>query len=149
VFISKRGTNAMDHVWLNDQMRKTALKLAKQGLVENGDPSSWHSHMLRHSFKSEGEHSGVNSKLAEFMMGHNSGISWVYDNRDTTHEQDFIEAYETMESYLSLDFNEAVAREEKEETGREMLKLIMDLQRQVAEMKTRQASSGAPGPPRF
>ena len=40
-----------------------------------------------------------------------------------------------MEPALSLDYNEAVASRQSEETSKEMLKLIIDLQRQVAEMR--------------
>jgi hypothetical protein len=80
------------------------------------------------------------------MMGHEQGIEAVYDNRSEVYEADFVEAYKRMEPALSLDYNEAVAHRQTEETSKEMLKLIIDLQRQVAEMKSQQGSSGAEGP---
>lgn len=147
VFPGKQGSG-VGHQYLNARLKATAMNLAAKKMVKNGNPSSWHSHMLRHSFKTEGEHAKVDSSLIEFMMGHEQGIEAVYDNRSEVYEADFIEAYKRMEPALSLDYNEAVANRRSEETSKEMLKLIIDLQRQVAEMKSQQASSGAQGPPR-
>jgi integrase len=76
VFIGKPRSGrlgGMNGEWLNYVFRGTALKLARQGMVENGDGRSWHSHMLRHSFKSEGEHAGVPSDFVELWMRRRSG----------------------------------------------------------------------------
>jgi hypothetical protein len=76
-------------------------------------------------------------------MGHLSGISWVYQHPEL-HRDDMIAEYRKVEPYLSLDYNEAVAREEKEETGKEMLKIIMELQKRIASLESRgQAPSDA------
>jgi integrase len=147
VFPGKQGTG-VSYQYLNGRLRAAAMNLAAKGMVKNGNPSSWHSHMLRHSFKTEGEHAKVDSSFIEYMMGHEQGIAAVYDNRSEVYEADFVEAYKKMEPALSLDYNEAVASRQSEETGKEMLKLIIDLQRQVAEMKSQRASSGAQGPAR-
>jgi integrase len=117
VFLGKRG-KGMNLEWINMQFRSTALKLAKQGLVENDSPESWHSHMLRHSFKTESEHAGIKSGIVEFWMGHSGGIAQVYDNRDEIHAQDFVEAYKKLEPHVSLDYMEAVMTEQFESSSR-------------------------------
>jgi integrase len=148
IFPGKQGTG-VSYQYLNGRLRVAAMNLAAKGMVKNWNPSSWHSHMLRHSFKTEGEHAKVDSSFIEYMMGHEQGIAKVYDNRSEIYEGDLVEAYKKMEPALSLDYNEAVASRQGEETSKEMLKLIIDLQRQVAEMKKgQQASSGAQGPAR-
>lgn len=46
VFLGKRG-GGLDRAWLIDTFRKMALRLGRQSIVKNCEPSSWHSHMLR------------------------------------------------------------------------------------------------------
>jgi len=148
VFPGKQGSG-VGHQYLNARLKAVAMNLASKKMIKNGNRSSWHSHMLRHSFKTEGEHAKVDSSFIEYMMGHEQGIQQVYDNRSEVYEGDFVEAYKRMEPALSLDYNEAVANRQSEETNKEMLKLIIDLQRQVAEMRKSQPdSSGAQGPAR-
>jgi len=137
VFVGKPRngrTGGMNGEWLNALFRGTALKLARQGLVENGEKRSWHSHMLRHSFKSEGEHAGVPSDFVEFWMGHDGGIKRVYDERDEVHAEDFVNAYRRMEPFVSLDFNEAVAAEKLEEERVSWVREISSLRAEVARL---------------
>src|SRR5207237_4452969 len=124
VFVGKIG-KGMSLGWINEQFRSMAMKLARQGLVENGSPQSWHSHMLRHSFKTESEHVGIKSGVVEFWMGHSGGIAQVYDNRDEVHAQDFIEAYKKLEPHLSLDYTEAVMTEQFESREKTLLSKIL------------------------
>jgi integrase len=42
------GPRPMTIKWLNDCLKAAASRLSSQGLIENGDPASWHSHYLRH-----------------------------------------------------------------------------------------------------
>jgi hypothetical protein len=78
-------------------------------------------------------------------MGHDEGISAVYDNRDQVHEEDFVKAYSTLEPFVSLDYNEATAQMDKEKTGKEMLKIIAELQRKVSVLEAQQVASAAQG----
>jgi hypothetical protein len=120
----------------------SATRLSKQGEVENADMRSWHTHMLRHSFKSEAEHAGVSSGLVEFMMGHNNGIGWVYDNRDQIHQEDFVDAYKKLEPPVSLDYSETTMREEFDEERKSWITEIASLRMEVA----RFAGSSSRGP---
>ncbi|MDA4118661.1 MAG: hypothetical protein OK455_09990 [Thaumarchaeota archaeon] len=43
VFLGKRKSG-MDYGWLNQQLKTTAMRLGRQGLIESKDPRSWHSH---------------------------------------------------------------------------------------------------------
>jgi len=147
IFVGKKRSG-MDPFWLNRQMKSMAAKLESQGAIQNGNAESWHTHMLRHSFKTEGEHAGVPSGIVEYFMGHNSGISWVYDNRDQVHERDFVEGYVKLEPFVSLDRNEAVLRERFEEERRSWITEIASLKREVARLagSTPQAPRAGGGP---
>ncbi len=146
VFAGKLQGSGVDPKWLNQQMRKIALRMHAQGMVENGEPSSWRSHMLRHSFKTEAEHCGVKSAFVEEMMGHEGGIAAVYDDRDQVHPEDLRQAYLRIEPHVSLDFNEAIARDEKDKELKPMMELIVSLQKRIASLESSQpASSGARG----
>jgi integrase len=139
VFLGKRQ-RPMGPGYINRQFREMALKLARQGMIENVSPGSWHSHMLRHSFKTEGEHAGLRSGMIEFMMGHSGGIAQVYDNRDEVHTGDFVEAYKKAEPHLSLDYTETTLREEYEGTNKQMLQIITELQKKVARLEAQSGS---------
>ncbi len=147
VFVGKKANSGLDPSWLNDQLRRMALRMHVQGLVQNGNPTSWRSHLLRHSFKTEAEHAGVKSALVEFFMGHEGGIQWVYDNRDEVHPQDFVDAYKKLEPHVSLDYNEAVAKEQSDENARGMMDIILSLQKRIASLEFRREPSGAQGRP--
>ncbi len=133
VFMGKRR-KGMELAWINAQFKSTALKMARQGLVENDSAGSWHSHMLRHSFKTESEHAGIKSGIAEFWMGHSGGIAQVYDNRDEVHEQDFIEAYKKLEPHVSLDCTETVMTERFDEERKSWISEIASLRQEVARL---------------
>lgn len=135
VFIGKRKNSGTDMSWLNEQFKEQALRMHRQGLIENGNRSSWHSHALRHSFKTEGEHARVKSALIEFFQGHSGGISWVYDNRDEVHIEDFIEAYKKLEPFVSLDHTEATLKGEYEEREKTLVKEIVELRHLYEELK--------------
>ncbi len=147
VFVGKRKNSGTDSSWLNEQFKEQALRMYRQGLIENGNRSSWHSHALRHSFKTEGEYSRVKSALIEFFQGHSGGIEWVYDNRDETHEEDFIEAYKKLEPFVSLDYTETALKAEFEEERKSWINEIRSLREEVSRLlnaRDSQASQGGP-----
>jgi integrase len=113
VFIGQDGDPA-DMSGLNDRLKRTALLLSKSGQVQNADPRSWHNHSLRHSFETEGSHSGAKKEIRGFFMGHVSDIMWVYNASDEIHEGDLRAEYLKMEPYLSLDETETKLRTEFE-----------------------------------
>jgi integrase len=141
IFLGKRQSG-MDFGWLNDQLKRAATRLSKQGEVENADMRSWHTHMLRHSFKSEAEHAKVPSGIVEYMMGHNGGIGWVYDNRDQVHPEDFVNAYRKLEPFVSLDYSEIAMRDEFDEERKSWITEIASLRKEVARLAG--SSSQAP-----
>lgn len=133
IFLGKGG-GPMSVGNLNEVMRRTAMAQHRQGLVKNGNPKSYHSHYLRHSFKSEAEHSGVKSALVEFFLGHNTGIEQVYDNRDELHPEDFVEAYKKLEPHISLEFTKAVLTEKFEEERKSWIMEIASLRQEVSRL---------------
>ncbi len=133
VFLGKQGTY-LDAAWLNARFRKTAVNLRGQGLVANGDPASWHSHALRHSFRTEASHAGVKSEISEFFLGHTGGISYVYNHRDELHPEDLVREYLKVEPHVSLDYTEAVLTERFEEERRSWISEIASLRREVARL---------------
>jgi integrase len=141
VFLGK-FKGPLDRAWLNVSLKRMAKRLSERGLISNGHPASWHTHYLRHSFKTEGEHAKVQSGLIEYFMGHLEGISWVYDNRDQVHEQDFSEAYTRLEPYVSLDFNEATAKEEMKNREKLLQAKYEEVLRTVDALKKALAESG-------
>jgi integrase len=132
IFEGKTKGSGLDHTWLNRQLRKTALRMKAQGLIENGNPPSWRSHLLRHSFKTEAEHAEVKSALVEFFMGHEGGIQKVYDNRDEVHPGDMRDAYLKIEPHVSLDYSEIVMRQEFDEERKSWLTEIAALRKEMA-----------------
>ena len=89
---------------------RAALRLGKRGLLKNPDLTSWHPHALRHSFSTECSHAGVKPEVREFLMGHISGIAWVYQHPEL-HERDLVEEYSKVEPYVSLNPSVIVAEE--------------------------------------
>ena len=81
IFLGKRGSY-LTADWLNKRVRRTATNLLRQGVITNGEPRSWHSHALRHSFRTEASHAGVKTEVSEFFLGHLGGINYVYNHRD-------------------------------------------------------------------
>ena len=134
VFLGKTK-GGLDREWLNISLKRMALRLSSQGLIQNGHRESWHTHYLRHSFKTEGEHAKVSSGIIEFFMGHLEGISWCYDNRDQVHEQDFSEAYTKLEPYVSLSQTEATLKEGYETKERQIVSEYLELKRLYGELK--------------
>lgn len=137
VFLGKYKA-PLDRAWLNVSLKRMASRLSAQGLITNGLPRSWHSHYLRHSFKTEAEHAGVKSGFVEFWMGHTEGISWVYDNRDQVHGQDFEEAYSKLEPFVSLDENATVLKDEYDIRERQMLSELLEMKRKVDGLLSRE-----------
>ncbi|MDG6916743.1 MAG: site-specific integrase [Nitrososphaerota archaeon] len=151
VFLGKYKA-PLDRAWLNVSLKRMASRLSAQGLIANGHPGSWHTHYLRHSFKTEAEHSGVKSGFVEYWMGHTEGISWVYDNRDQVHGQDFEEAYTKLEPFISLDENAAVLKDEYDLREKQMLSELLELKRKVNALLSRSGArseiqSGPANPP--
>jgi integrase len=134
VFLGK-FKRPLDRAWLNVSLKRMATRLSAQGLIANGHARSWHTHYLRHSFKTEAEHAGVKSGFVEYWMGHTEGISWVYDNRDQVHSQDFEEAYSKLEPFVSLDETETTLREGYEVKERKILTEYLELKRLYEELK--------------
>ena len=93
IFFNKKRKEHQEHGplspgWLNECFKETAMKLHREGLISNGERDCWHVYALRHSFKTEAEHAGMKSGIVEFLMGHNKGIAWTYDNKDQLHPSD-------------------------------------------------------------
>lgn len=87
VFLSKRR-KPLTPIWVNRVFKETVVRLANQGLVSRSNPASWHSHSLRHSFKTQGKCARMPSDFVELWMGHDGGIRRVYDDRDQVHAED-------------------------------------------------------------
>ncbi len=134
IFLGK-GSSYLAAEWLNNQLRRTAANLCKQGVVTNGEPRSWHSHALRHSFRTEAAHAGVKPEVSEFFLGHIGGINYVYNHRDELHRDDMAREYLKIEPFISLDFTEATLRQEYEGTSKQMVQIITELQKKVARLE--------------
>ncbi len=139
IFIGKGGSY-LSALWLNIRLKKVAVSLHKQGLIANGDARSWHTHALRHSFRTEAAHAGVKTEVSEFFLGHLGGINYVYNHRDQLHADDMAQEYVKIEPFISLDFTEATLRQEYEGTSKEMVKMIAELQKKVAGLEARSGS---------
>jgi integrase len=142
IFIGKRG--GVDASWLNDVLKRTAARLKREGLIENGNPRSWHSHSLRHSFSTECSHANVKPEVREYWMGHISGVAYVYQHPEL-HEEDMVREYRKVEPFLSLNQTETTLRGEFEEERMSWVKEIQELKRQVARLaeSSPQAGPGA------
>jgi integrase len=145
VFLGKRG-RYISATWLNYRFRNEALRMKRQGLISNGDPRSWHSHALRHCFRTEAAHAGVKPEISEFLLGHLGGIAYVYNHSDQLHPEDLVKEYLKIEPFVSLDFTETTARQEYEGTNKQMLQIIMELQKKVSRLEARSEPLGAQAP---
>jgi integrase len=129
-----------NYSWLNMTFRSVAMGLHARGLVKNGNRESWHTHNLRHSFRTEAAHAGVKSEISEFLLGHVGGIVYVYNHRDEVHPEDLVKEYLKIEPFVSLNPSEITIREEYEGTSRQMVKMITELQMKVAGLEARSGS---------
>lgn len=144
VFLGKAG-RPVDFSWLNERMRRMALRLSAQGLIKNGNPRSWHSHSLRHNFRSEAAHAGIKSEIAEFLMGHIGGIVYVYNHRDELHPDDLVKEYLKVEPFVSLDYTETALRQEYESREETLLRKVLKLEKDYESLK-REVLSGRQAP---
>lgn len=103
--------------------------LSESGLLENGNPSSWHTHALRHSFETEASHAGVKAEVRDFFLGHLAGIRWTYNHRDEIHPEDLRREYLRIEPYVSLSETETTLKGEFEEERMSWIKEIQDMKR--------------------
>lgn len=111
VFVAKGG-GYMNDTWLNRQLQVTASKLSRERIIDEYPLGSWHTHALRHSFETEASHAKVPAEIRDFFLGHVQGIQFLYNHRDELHPEDLIAEYRKIEPLVSLDFNEAAAKEE-------------------------------------
>lgn len=145
IFMGKGGPMSAYH--LNSVLRETALALHRQGLVENGNPRSWHTHYLRHSFETEASHAEVKAEIRDFFLGHLKGIQWVYNHRDELHPEDLERDWLKIEPFVSLDYTKALAEREAESKERELLRLVRELSEKVARLEARADASASQAPP--
>jgi hypothetical protein len=144
IFVGKMKTGT-DCTWLGRELKAMAMRMSRNGLIKNGEPLSWHSHALRHSFSTECSHAGVKPEVREYFMGHVSGVSWVYQHNEL-HLDDIVSEYQKVEPYLSLDFSEVRARRETEQADQKLLQIILELQKKVSRLEEQSGPSGAPAP---
>jgi integrase len=132
VFIG-RGGAPLNYDWIDDQFRGVALKLHKEGLVVNGNPKSWHTHALRHSFETEASHAGVKAEIRDYFLGHVGGIRWVYNHRDEVHPEDLVKEYLRIEPYVSLEQTQTAVRKEYEDREMILIKRLAALEERVSQ----------------
>ena len=111
------------------------MGLARQGLICSKDARSWHSHALRHSFRTEASHAGLEPGMAEYFLGHTEGIRFIYDHTADLHPEDFAKEYKRVEPFVSLDEKETTVREKYDQRERLVLKELLDLKRKVEELE--------------
>ena len=97
---------------------------------------NYHTHAFRHIFRTECAHAGIPNEIAEFWMGHDRGVEYIYNHRDKFHEEDFTAEYRKVEPYLSIT-KPLMAPSQQEE--------LQDLREQVAEIRALMAQY-KPGP---
>jgi hypothetical protein len=61
IFVGKRQTGT-DAWWLDHEMKRTAIRLFKESLVQNGERSSWHTHAEREGIWNSSETRPTKSK---------------------------------------------------------------------------------------
>ena len=133
IFSGKRG-NGANAWWLDLQLKLTAARLFKEGLIKNGEATSWHTHALRHSFSSECSHAGVKPEVREYWMGHISGIAWVYQHPEL-HQGDMVAEYAKVEPFVSLDQTETTVKQGYEERERAIMSEFLQLKKDYEELK--------------
>lgn len=117
-----------------DNFHSAVRRLSASGELKNPDMGSWHTHYLRHSFKTEAEHAEAKSGIIEYFMGHKGGIKWVYDHRDEIHPEDYEKEYRKIEPHVSLHPNEATIRESYAEREQSLLKRVTSLEQRLERM---------------
>jgi integrase len=127
----QKGFSGMDPAWLNTRFRESAIRLHSQGLVKNGDPESWHTHNLRHSFRTECAHSGVEAEISEYWLGHVAGIAYLYNHQGELHPDELAREYAKVEPFVSLDHNKTTMREEHEKTEKSLLRKVLELEKKI------------------
>lgn len=145
IFLGKGGA-PMNYGWIDEKLRDTAARLFKEALVKNGNPESWHTHALRHSFETEAAHAGVKSEIRDYFLGHVGGIQWIYNHRDEIHPEDLEKEYLKIEPYVSLEPGEITIREEYEQKEKRLYDRVIRLEEQLAALLAQRESSSAPGP---
>jgi integrase len=141
-----RGGMLFEDAWLNYRLKVTAGQLFNQRLIVNGDRRSWRSHLLRHSFETEASHAQVKAEIRDYFMGHIGGIQWIYNHRDEVHPEELLQEYVKIEPHVSLNASEITLRQEFEGTNKQMLRIIMDLQKKVSRLEAQSEPSSAPAP---
>ena len=134
VFMGK-GKRPMCYSALRKMMRRMALDLSRQHIIENGNAGSWHPHALRHSFETEASHAGVKAEIRDYFLGHVSGIQWTYNHRDELHPEDLVEEYLRIEPNVSLDYVEATLREEYDNREKFLVDRVIQLERLYEDLK--------------
>ena len=124
----------ISYMWLEHRLKEMAMRLARQGLVKNGEVLSWHTHALRHSFSTECSHAGIKPEVREYFMGHISGVSWVYQHPEL-HEEDLVKEYLRVEPFVSLNESEVTLKDRFESREKQLLSRILDLERNYEELK--------------
>ena len=120
-------------------LKRAVRRLGAKGLLKNPDTRSWHPHALRHSFSTECSHAGVKPEVREFLMGHISGIAWVYQHPEI-HEDDILQDYKKVESFISLNETETVLRDEFESREKTMMKALLEMRSELDAMNRRLAA---------
>ena len=90
-----------------DSVEKQILRaLTTKGVIKRDGSARWrsefHPHALRHLFKTECAHVGINPVISEFWMGHDKGIEYAYNHQHELHPEDFVQTYKKVEPYLSI-----------------------------------------------
>jgi integrase len=127
-------------------LKEAARRLGEKGLLKNSRLESWHPHSLRHSFETEASHAGVKAEVRDFFLGHTTGIQWIYNHRDEIHPEDLNKEYLKIEPYVSLNPDQAVAREEYSGKERELRSEVEVLRRLYEELKGELRSSRSENP---
>lgn len=109
VFINDVGCKSYrtDRPLLKDYVERQIVRaVTAKGLTEKKTGQQWrcefHPHALRHLFKTECAHAGINPMISEYWMGHDKGVEYVYNHQHELHPEDFVEAYRKVEPYLSI-----------------------------------------------
>ncbi|MDG6919370.1 MAG: hypothetical protein JRN62_08050 [Nitrososphaerota archaeon] len=141
------GAESVQHLRLSPTMpeytsvrlrfREAARKLGAAGLLKNSDLRSWHPHALRHSFSTECSHAGVKPEVREFLMGHISGVAWVYQHPDL-HEGDIVAEYRKVEPFVSISPDKAAMEGEFSERERSLLDELVNLKAKVDGLLSRE-----------
>ena len=112
-----RKTEPLKRDFIQRQILRTVLR---SGLSERNSHKdltwrqNYHTHAFRHIFRTECAHAGIPNEIAEFWMGHDRGVEYIYNHRDKFHEEDFETEYRKVEPYLSITKPAAAQPEQQE-----------------------------------